>query len=71
MADYLPPMENGCLTHIPPRGIEKTCSKIHHVSLTSSYILKDIPKSDINKMGISKASTLGILNPKDEDYESI
>ena len=22
-----PPIANGCLTHIPPRGIEKTCRK--------------------------------------------
>ena len=22
-----PPIANGCLTHIPPRGIEKTCTK--------------------------------------------
>ena len=25
-----PPIANGCLTHIPPRGIEKTCRKKLH-----------------------------------------
>ena len=33
--------------------------------------MKDIPKSDIKKMGMSKVSTVGILSPKDEDYKSL